>query len=92
MSDILVPGNQGTWDEVCCQLNRLLRGWGGYFSFGSHYASDRVIEGHVYDRVRNFLVRRHKVPSRGTTRFSKEAVFGSLGVPRLRQCRLAATP
>jgi RNA-directed DNA polymerase len=92
VSDILVPGNHGTWEEVRGQLIRLLRGWGGYFSFGSHYVADRVLEAHIYDRVRNFLARRHKVPSRGTTRFSKEAVFGPLGVPRLRHCRVAGTP
>jgi RNA-directed DNA polymerase len=92
VNDILVPGNQGAWLDVCQQLNRLLRGWGGYFSYGSHYAADRAIEAHVYDRVRNFLARRHKVPSRGTTRFSMKAVFGSMGVPRLRDCRRTGTP
>ena len=89
---ILAPGNVGPWPEVRDQLNRLLRGWGGYFSYGSHYAADRIIEAHVYDRVRNFLVRRHKVPTHGTRRFSKEAVFGELGVLRLRHCRIGATP
>jgi hypothetical protein len=38
-----------------------------------------VIESHVYDRVRHFLARRHKVPARGTRGFSIEAVYGSLG-------------
>jgi RNA-directed DNA polymerase len=92
VSAILVPGNVGAWPEVCDQLIRLLRGWGGYFSHGSHYATDRVLEAHIYDRVRHLLARRHKVPTRGTTRFTKEAVFGMLGVPRLRQCRVSATP
>ena len=62
---ILVPGNKGPWEEVRGTLNRLLRGWCGYFSPGSHYATDRAIEAHLYDRVRNFLVRRHKMPTRG---------------------------
>ena len=92
VNDILVPGNQGPWPEVCGQLNRLLRGWCAYFSYGSHYATDRVIEAHVYDRVRHFLVRRHKVPSRGTSRFSMTAVFGDLGVLRPRQGRERVTP
>ena len=87
VSAMLVPGNVGTWDEVCGSLNRLLRGWGGYFSPGTHYVTDRVIEAHLYDRVRNFLVRRHKVPTRGTRQFSMAAVFGRLGIPRLRTCR-----
>jgi RNA-directed DNA polymerase len=87
VSAILVPGNMGRWEEVCGSLNRLLRGWGGYFSPGSHYATDRVIEAHVYDRVRNFLVRRHKMPSRGVRVIRMEAVFGALGVLRPRFCR-----
>ena len=84
---ILVPGNKGPWDEVCGTLNRLLRGWCGYFSPGTHYVTDRVIEAHLYDRVRNFLVRRHKMPPRRLGPFSMEAVFGDLGMPRLRHLR-----
>ena len=33
----------------------------------------RAVDSHVYERVRGFLVRRHKVPSRGTK--SKFAVI-----------------
>jgi RNA-directed DNA polymerase len=84
---ILVPGNKGPWDEVCGTLNRLLRGSCGYFSPGTHYVTDRVIEAHLYDRVRNFLVRRHKMPPRSIGPFSMEAVFGDLGMPRLRHLR-----
>jgi RNA-directed DNA polymerase len=84
---ILVPGNKGPWDEVRGTLNRLLRGWCGYFSPGTHYVTDRVIEAHLYDRVRNFLVRRHRMPPRSIGPFSMEAVFGDLGMPRLRHLR-----
>ena len=86
---MLVPGNKGAWEEVRDALNRMLRGWAGYFSPGSHYATDRVIEAHVYDRVRNFLVRRHKMPPRSIGPFTMEAVFGGLGVLRIRHCRRA---
>lgn len=84
---ILVPGNKGAWNEVCGTLNRLLRGWCGYFSPGTHYVTDRAIEAHLYDRVRNFLVRRHKMPPRSIGPFSMEAVFGEPGMPRLRHPR-----
>jgi RNA-directed DNA polymerase len=87
VSAILVPGNMGAWDEVRGTLNRLVRGWCGYFSPGSHYTTDRVIEAHLYDRVRNFLARRHKMPSRSIGPFRMEAVFGDLGVLRPRLCR-----
>ncbi len=90
VSAMLVPGNKEPWPQVCDDLNRLLRGWGGYFSPGTHYATDKVIEAHVYDRVRNLLVRRSKMPSRSIGPFSKDAVFGDMGVPRMRHCRRAA--
>ena len=83
MGAILVPGNKGPWPEVRGTLNRLLRGWCGYFSPGTHSVTDRAIEAHLYDRVRNFLVRRHKMPSRSIGPFTMEAVFGDLGMPRL---------
>jgi RNA-directed DNA polymerase len=38
---------------------------------------------HVYDKVRHFLRRRHKVSSHGTRPFPEERVYGSLGVCRL---------
>jgi RNA-directed DNA polymerase len=84
---ILVPGNKGPWDGVRGTVNRLLRGWCGYFSPGTHYVTDRAIEEHLYDRVRNFLVQRHKMPSRSIGPFRKDAVFGDLGMPRLRHLR-----
>jgi RNA-directed DNA polymerase len=87
VSAILAPGNMGTWEEVRDTLNRLLRGWGGYFSPGTHYATDRVIEAHVHDRVRNFLVRRLNLPMRGSRRFRKQVVFGKLGVLQPFLCR-----
>jgi RNA-directed DNA polymerase len=43
---------------------------------------------YVYHGVRQFLRRRHRVPSRGTRRFSDEVVFGELRVLRLRRVQL----
>ena len=89
MSAILVPGNKGTWEEVRDTVNRLMRGWCSYFSPGSHYTTDRQIEAHLYDRVRNFLARRHKLPTRGSRQIRMDAVYGALGVLRPRMCRNA---
>ena len=52
----------------------------------------RAVDNYVYERTRRFLVRRHKVQSRGTTRFSDEIVFGDLGVLRLRRVHLGPPP
>jgi RNA-directed DNA polymerase len=52
----------------------------------------RAVDNHVYDQVRHFLVRRHKVPTRGTNRFNREAVFGTLGVFHLRRVHIGPPP
>ena len=83
VGDQLVPSNTGTWAEVRDRLNQILRGWSAYFSYGTRAAAYQAVNRYVYDRVRHFLRRRHKVHSRGTDRFSREAVFDELGVLRL---------
>ena len=70
VNDVLVPGNQTPWSEVCRQLNWLVRGWSTYFSYGTRLMAYRTVNNHVDQRTRHFLVRRHKVPTRGTRRFS----------------------
>ena len=92
VGEILVPGNQAPWPEVRDRLNGLLRGWSAYFGYGTRLMAYRAVDRHVCTRVRRFLVRRHKVPSRGTRRFSDEVVFGELGVLRLRHVHLGAPP
>ncbi len=88
VGEMLVPGNMGAWPEVRDRLNRLLRGWTGYFSHGTRLQAYRAIDHHVYDRVRHFLVRRHKVPGRGTRVFSHDVVYEDLGVLRLRHVHI----
>jgi RNA-directed DNA polymerase len=85
---ILRPGNQGTWDEVRGELNRVVRGWANYFAYGTRLMAYRAVDQYVSDRVRHFLRRRHKVPTRGTGRFPAEVIFGELGVFQLRRFHL----
>jgi RNA-directed DNA polymerase len=85
VSQLLTPSNKGAWTEVQARLNRLLSGWSAYFSHGALASVYRAVDDHVYDRVRNFLRKRHKAPGRGTKRFSRENVYEELGVLRL--CR-----
>jgi RNA-directed DNA polymerase len=87
---ILRPGNLGAWAEVKGELNRVLRGWANYFSYGTRYQAYRAVDNYVYDRARHFLVRRHKVPTRGTRRYSAKVVFEELGVLRLRRLHLGS--
>ena len=88
VGSVLVPGNVGAWPEVRTRLNQILHGWSAYFSYGTRTTAYRAVDNYVYERARNFLRRRHKVSSRGTTRFSAQAVFGELGVLRLRDVQL----
>ena len=76
----LRPSEKGTWPEVRDRLNATLRGWCGYFSYGTTQIVYRAVERNVYERVRLFLTRRHKVRARGIRRFPSERVFGELGV------------
>jgi RNA-directed DNA polymerase len=84
ISAILHRGNNDPWNEVCGQLNRLLKGWAGYFNLGTCAPAYRAIDNHVATRVRLFLVKRHRVSSHGTKRYSRDIVFGELGVLSLR--------
>ena len=88
--EILRPSNQAPWAEVVADLNSVLRGWAHYFSYGTRLMAYRAVDHHVYERVRHFLRRRHKVPSRGTRCFPVDRVFGELGVFQLRRFHLGS--
>jgi RNA-directed DNA polymerase len=77
---ILRPSNMQPWPEIRDDLNAVLRGWANYFSYGSKSCSFRTTNHYVWESVRQFLRRRHKVPSRRTHRFSYQEVYGELGV------------
>jgi len=87
---ILRPSNQAAWEEIVRELNTGLQGWAHYFSYGTRLMAYRAVDHYVYERVRHFLRRRHKVPSRGTRRFPADLVFGELGVFRLRRFHLGS--
>ena len=91
ISTILHRGNNEPWSEVCVRLNRLLKGWAGYFDYGTRTPAYRAIDHYVETRVRHFLVKRHRVSSHGTERYAHAIVFGKLGVLSLR-ARQAARP
>lgn len=92
VGDLLRPRHVGTWPEVRNQLNRILRGWTAYFNYGSRKAAYRAVDNYVYQGVLSFLRRRSKVKARGTNRFSYSAVYGELGVLKLRRVHLGPLP
>ncbi|WMT74481.1 group II intron reverse transcriptase/maturase [Bradyrhizobium sp. Ash2021] len=89
---LLAPGNNDPWPEVRDTLNSSLLGWSNYFCHGTRRSAFRSIDRYVYERVRDFLARRHKVAGRGTHRFSCEVVYGERGLLRLERLPLTAPP
>jgi RNA-directed DNA polymerase len=92
VGDVLASSNVSPWPEVRNRLNAVLRGWSSYFSCGDRYQAYRAVDHYVYDSVRHFMRRRHKVSSLGTSRFSDKIVFGKMGVLRLRDVFWASRP
>ena len=92
VGDLLCVGNKDPWPKVVSHLNSLLGGWSAYFAYGTRFPVYRAVDNHVYERVRGFLAKRHKVPHRGTREFPAAKVFGELGVLRLRRVHLGPPP
>jgi RNA-directed DNA polymerase len=92
VGDLLKPSNVAPWPEVRNKLNSVLQGWAAYFSYGTRLMAYRAVDNYVLDSVRHFLQRRHKVPTRGTLRYSDSVVFGELGVLRLRDVHMGPLP
>jgi len=87
VADVLNPANTDPWLKIRTELNRKLRGWANCFSYGTTWQSYWAADWYVCDRVRGFLQRRHKAPTRGTRRFSDQHICGPLGVLSLRALR-----
>jgi RNA-directed DNA polymerase len=74
------------WTEVedrVARLNRMLLGWSNYFCLGPVSASYRAIDRHARHRLRQWLRRKHKLQSRGTSRFPDQYLHDVLGLVRL---------
>jgi len=90
--DHLKASHNRPWPDIRDGLNAILRGWSGYFCYGTRWKAHRALNRHVVENVRGFLVRRHNVPSRGTVRFSREAIFEELGILSLAENRAPKPP
>lgn len=72
-------------EVVVKALNDGLRGWADYFKLGSVSKSYRAIDTYATQRLRRWLCRKHKVGSRGDTRYPDEYLTQTLGLVRLPQ-------
>lgn len=91
VSEILWRGRTERWPDICRELNQYLTGWAAYFAYDTAYPSFRIVDIHVAGRARNFLRRRHKLPS-GTARFGYAEVHRDLGVVEIRRLLRSNAP
>ena len=72
-----------TWqavENVVRDVNRVVRGWVNYFSYGTLWKKYLVLEQFLLQRLRGWLVRKHKVDSRGECRFPPAYLHNRLGL------------
>jgi RNA-directed DNA polymerase len=86
LRQILHRGNVAPWAEVRKELNRTLRGWENYFSYGSVGRVYEAVNWIVLERARYFLRKRHRVsPQTMWRRFSAPVIYEQYGVHQLRR-------
>ncbi len=72
-----------TWqnaEKVVVDVNRVLRGWTNYFSYGSLWKKYHELERFMQQRLRGWLVRKHKVYGRGECKFPPAYIYDELGL------------
>ena len=85
--ELVNPNWNGVKDvrELFRRLNQFLRGWGGYFRTGNAAKKFNQLDSYVYQRLRNFLVRRKgRSLKAGEAQQWTRDFFWNLGLYRLR--------
>jgi group II intron reverse transcriptase/maturase len=77
--------------ELVGRLNRLLRGWANYFCLGTVASAYRKVTAHACHRLRQWLVRKHRVRGSRWSRFSDRYLHETLGLIRLQRLRTSAS-
>jgi group II intron reverse transcriptase/maturase len=72
-----------TVEDRVGKLNRMLLGWSNYFCLGPVSPAYRALDRHARHRLRQWLRGKHKLQSRGTTRFPDAMLHDELGLIRL---------
>jgi RNA-directed DNA polymerase len=72
-----------TIEDRVVKLNRMLLGWSNYFCLGPVSPAYRAIDRYARHRLRQWLRGKHKLRSRGTTRFSDARLHDEFGLIRL---------
>lgn len=85
-------GNHMSWiseEKLIGEVNRVLRGWTNYFSYGTVWKVYSKLERFAQQRIRGWLVHKYRVESRGGRRFPAKHIYGILGLVDL--TRLVST-
>src|ERR1700730_3790861 len=72
-----------TVEDRVGKLNRMLLGWSTYFCLGPVSPAYRAIDRYARHRLRQWLRGKHKLKSRGTTRFPDARLHDEFGLIRL---------
>ena len=73
--------------EEVDQLNRTIRGWRNYFSVGTISGAYRAVEAYYTQRLRRWLLTKHKMRRNGSLVYPYEYLFETLGLERLTRAR-----
>jgi len=73
--------------EVVKRINRVLQGWGNYFSRGPVSSAYRSIDLHTRQLFRKWLVAKHKKTGRGINQYPDAYLFEELGLLQLTSLR-----
>ncbi len=76
-------GNHMSWqptEEFVGNVNRTMRGWMNYFRYGTLWKTYSHLEKFLQQRIRGWLVHKHRIGSRGECRYPAEYIYDTLGV------------
>ncbi len=86
-------GTHMSWqseENLARDVNRAIRGWMNYFSYGTLWKTYGRLQRFVQSRIRGWLVHKHKVGSRGECRYPATYIYDTMGVVNVTQ--VLATP
>lgn len=75
-------GHHMSWineEQLVSQVNRVLRGWINYFNYGTLWKTYVRLEAFTQQRIRGWLVHKHRVGSRGECRFPVSHIYDTMG-------------
>lgn len=72
--------NQDTAEKRVEEVNRVVRGWCGYFDQGPVYEQYRRLRKYIERRMRRWLMKKHKRRGTGYRQYSDEFLYETLGL------------